>query len=105
MNLTLLALDGQGIGVAPVVRTAALPPEPPPGAAPGRPRAWEDWGPWSRCSRSCTARRYRACSAAELCGREVLKEQAFCYVDGGYCHGWLKKRATLQQRGKTDCAV
>lgn len=58
---------------------------------------WSDWGPWSRCSRSCTVRRYRACADEAQCGRDVLRDQAYCFVEGGFCHGWLQKKALLQQ--------
>ncbi|XP_052128519.1 coagulation factor XII [Frankliniella occidentalis] len=85
LNLTLTAAD------PPPVR--ALPREAPAAA----PHLWGEWGPWSHCSRSCTARRYRTCAHEPLCGREVLKDQAYCYVHGGFCHGWLQKKALQQQ--------
>ncbi|KAK3912873.1 hypothetical protein KUF71_022327, partial [Frankliniella fusca] len=87
LNLTLTGAE------PPPVRAGSPGPAGPAGA-----HLWGEWGPWSRCSRSCTARRYRTCAQEALCGAEVLKDQAFCYVHGGFCHGWLQKKALQQQQ-------
>ncbi|KAK7084715.1 hypothetical protein SK128_023621 [Halocaridina rubra] len=54
---------------------------------------------WSRCTRSCTARRFRQCLYEDLCGTEPLVENAFCYAPGSKCEKEVMKY--LKREGYT----
>ncbi|KAF4516915.1 hypothetical protein B566_EDAN008004 [Ephemera danica] len=50
------------------------------------------WSRWSPCTKTCTTRRYRWCKKPAICGNDVEREEAFCYVKGSFCHKWIFKR-------------
>ncbi|KAH8397498.1 hypothetical protein KR222_008324 [Zaprionus bogoriensis] len=52
-------------------------------------RIYSKWSRWSKCSPKCTTRRYKKCRNTEHCGREVLREIAYCYTEGSFCQQWL----------------
>ncbi|XP_055372000.1 uncharacterized protein LOC129605984 [Condylostylus longicornis] len=53
-------------------------------------RAYSKWSEWSKCSTKCTTRRYKKCRIRDICGREVLREIAYCYTEGSFCQQWLQ---------------
>ncbi|XP_032598940.1 uncharacterized protein LOC6557425 [Drosophila grimshawi] len=53
-------------------------------------RMYSKWSRWSKCSPKCTTRRYKKCRIREQCGREVLREIAYCYTEGSFCQQWLQ---------------
>ncbi|KAH8240235.1 hypothetical protein KR032_012359 [Drosophila birchii] len=55
-----------------------------------RRRIYSKWSRWTRCSPKCTTRRYKKCRISDQCGREVLREIAYCYTEGSFCQQWLQ---------------
>ncbi|XP_017043372.1 uncharacterized protein LOC108089546 [Drosophila ficusphila] len=55
-----------------------------------RRRVYSKWSRWSKCSPKCTTRRYKKCRLNDQCGREVLREIAYCYTEGSFCQQWLQ---------------
>ncbi|XP_065359756.1 uncharacterized protein LOC135953707 [Calliphora vicina] len=53
-------------------------------------RIYSKWSRWTKCSPKCTTRRYKKCRVREQCGREVLREIAYCYTEGSFCQQWLQ---------------
>ncbi|KAG8225007.1 hypothetical protein J437_LFUL006018 [Ladona fulva] len=64
------------------------------------PRLYGRWSRWSPCSRSCTTQRFRWCKKPLQCGSDVIREEAYCYVEGSFCHRWIHRR--IQQKTNTD---
>ncbi|XP_034481725.1 uncharacterized protein LOC117787336 [Drosophila innubila] len=62
----------------------------PDGLLPRHRRIYSKWSRWTRCSPKCTTRRYKKCRVSEQCGREVLREIAYCYTEGSFCQQWLQ---------------
>ncbi|XP_030570030.1 uncharacterized protein LOC115769378 [Drosophila novamexicana] len=62
----------------------------PDGLLPRHRRLYSKWSRWSKCSPKCTTRRYKKCRISEQCGREVLREIAYCYTEGSFCQQWLQ---------------
>ncbi|KAL9910555.1 uncharacterized protein ACN427_005164 isoform 2-T13 [Glossina fuscipes fuscipes] len=58
-------------------------------------RIYSKWSRWTKCSPKCTTRRYKKCRLREQCGREVLREIAYCYTERSFCQQWLQ--AQLQK--------
>ncbi|XP_058982368.1 uncharacterized protein LOC131804075 [Musca domestica] len=52
-------------------------------------RIYSKWSRWTKCTPKCTTRRYKKCRVREQCGREVLREIAYCYTEGSFCQQWL----------------
>ncbi|RVE47080.1 hypothetical protein evm_008264 [Chilo suppressalis] len=59
-------------------------------------RGFSPWSAWSSCSRRCTTVRRRYCQRSMFCGRKVIKQSAYCYVEGSYCQHWIRTR--MQRR-------
>ncbi|XP_017071315.1 uncharacterized protein LOC108107983 [Drosophila eugracilis] len=55
-----------------------------------RRRVYSKWSRWTKCSPKCTTRRYKKCRITDQCGREVLREIAYCYTEGSFCQQWLQ---------------
>ncbi|XP_072940607.1 uncharacterized protein [Epargyreus clarus] len=55
-------------------------------------RGLSPWSPWSTCSRKCTTVRRRFCQKRALCGRKVIRQSAYCYLEGSYCQVWIRSR-------------
>lgn len=47
------------------------------------------WSRWSKCSSKCTTRRTKRCRAKQFCGNDVVREVAYCYTEGSFCHEWI----------------
>ncbi|XP_043646666.1 uncharacterized protein LOC122615685 [Drosophila teissieri] len=60
------------------------------GIALRRRRVYSKWSRWTKCSPKCTTRRYKKCRIIDQCGREVLREIAYCYTEGSFCQQWLQ---------------
>ncbi|XP_037930821.1 uncharacterized protein LOC119665663 [Teleopsis dalmanni] len=60
------------------------------GLTPKHRRLYSKWSRWTKCSPKCTTRRYKKCRVREQCGREVLREIAYCYTEGSFCEQWLQ---------------
>ncbi|XP_047514997.1 transmembrane protease serine 9 [Pieris napi] len=61
------------------------------------------WTSWSTCSKKCTTVRKRHCQKWTICGRKVIKQSAYCYLEGSYCHLWI--RAKMHRRKGQDYQV
>ncbi|XP_071440074.1 uncharacterized protein [Hetaerina americana] len=63
-------------------------------------RLYGRWSRWSPCSRSCTTQRFRWCKRPLHCGSDVVREEAYCYVEGSFCHRWIHRQ--IQQQPDTE---
>ncbi|XP_046392049.1 uncharacterized protein LOC124160270 [Ischnura elegans] len=63
-------------------------------------RLYGRWSRWSPCSRSCTTQRFRWCKRPLHCGADVIREEAYCYVEGSFCHRWIHRQ--IQQQPDTE---
>lgn len=50
---------------------------------------YSKWSNWTKCTRSCTTQRYKHCRKKGTCKKNVIKETAYCYVEGSPCHRWI----------------
>ncbi|KAI4472572.1 hypothetical protein M0802_008841 [Mischocyttarus mexicanus] len=64
------------------------------------------WSKWSPCTRLCTTQRHRQvdklpiprylkrmwCRKPGICGRDVIRESAYCYVEGSFCQRWIHRK-------------
>ncbi|KAM0728427.1 Serine protease 1 [Formica fusca] len=50
------------------------------------------WSKWSPCTRLCTTQRHRWCRKPGICGRDVIRESAYCYVEGSFCQRWIHRK-------------
>ncbi|XP_011140391.2 coagulation factor X isoform X1 [Harpegnathos saltator] len=50
------------------------------------------WSKWSPCTRLCTTQRHRWCRKPGICGRDVIRESAYCYVEGSFCQKWIHRK-------------
>ncbi|XP_055842942.1 uncharacterized protein LOC129909848 isoform X1 [Episyrphus balteatus] len=60
-------------------------------------RVYSKWSKWTKCTPKCTTRRYKKCRIREQCGREVLREIAYCYTEGSFCQQWLQAQLQKSQ--------
>lgn len=63
---------------------------------------YDDWSPWSACTRSCKKRRYRTCSLKRWCRNTILLEEKKCYVSGGSCKKKEKDDDGNQEEGEEE---
>ncbi|XP_023245938.1 plasma kallikrein [Copidosoma floridanum] len=49
------------------------------------------WSKWSECTKSCTTHRRRWCRMPGFCWKEVIRQSAYCYVEGSYCQKWISR--------------
>ncbi|XP_026486070.2 transmembrane protease serine 9 [Vanessa tameamea] len=54
------------------------------------------WSTWTRCSRKCTTIRRRHCLKPAVCGRKVIRQSAYCYLEDSFCYQWIRGR--MQRR-------
>ncbi|CAH2075317.1 unnamed protein product, partial [Iphiclides podalirius] len=66
-------------------------------------RGFSSWGPWSSCSQKCTTVRRRYCQKWALCGNKVIRQSAYCYLEGSYCHLWIRNR--MQRRKDPEYSI
>ncbi|XP_011500190.1 PREDICTED: coagulation factor IX [Ceratosolen solmsi marchali] len=50
------------------------------------------WSKWSPCTRSCTTQRHRWCRIPGLCWKDVIRQSAYCYIEGSYCQRWIRRK-------------
>lgn len=55
-------------------------------------RHYGKWSKWSPCTRLCTTQRHRWCRKPGICGRDVIRESAYCYVEGSFCQRWIHRK-------------
>ncbi|EFN72139.1 Coagulation factor X [Camponotus floridanus] len=55
-------------------------------------RHYGKWSKWSPCTRLCTTQRHKWCRKPGICGRDVIRESAYCYVDGSFCQRWINRK-------------
>lgn len=61
-----------------------------------RKRVYSKWSRWTICSKSCQTQRYRWCKKMEVCGNEVIRQTAYCYMEGTECEGWIQSAIPFQ---------
>ncbi|CAB3243509.1 unnamed protein product, partial [Arctia plantaginis] len=59
-------------------------------------RGFSQWSSWTICSKRCITVRRRNCLKRAICGRQVVRQSAYCYMEGSYCHQWI--RGKMQRR-------
>ncbi|CAG4937724.1 unnamed protein product [Colias eurytheme] len=60
------------------------------------------WSGWSTCSKKCMTVRKRHCQKWTICGRKVIKQSAYCYLEGSYCHLWIRGKMHRKDQGHTE---
>ncbi|XP_028041354.1 trypsin-3 [Bombyx mandarina] len=60
-------------------------------------RGFSQWSSWTNCSRKCTTVRRRRCMKRSICGRKIVKHSAYCYLEGSFCHTWIRNRMQKRQ--------
>ncbi|XP_076636759.1 uncharacterized protein LOC143349409 [Colletes latitarsis] len=63
------------------------------------------WSKWSPCTRLCTTQRHRWCKKPGICGRDVIRETAYCYVEGSFCQRWIHRKIRGSQEEDSDDIV
>lgn len=63
------------------------------------------WSRWSPCTRLCTTQRHRWCKKPGICGRDVIRESAYCYVEGSFCQRWIHRKIRGSQEEDGDDIV
>ncbi|XP_068630670.1 vitamin K-dependent protein C [Battus philenor] len=66
-------------------------------------RGFSPWGAWSVCSQRCATVRRRFCQNKAICGNKVVKQSAYCYLEGSYCHLWIRNK--MQRRKDPEYSV
>ncbi|XP_038210334.1 transmembrane protease serine 12 [Zerene cesonia] len=59
------------------------------------------WSSWTTCSKKCMTVRKRHCQKWTICGRKVIKQSAYCYLEGSYCHLWIRGKMHRKDQGYT----
>ncbi|XP_053602824.1 vitamin K-dependent protein C isoform X2 [Plodia interpunctella] len=59
-------------------------------------RGFSPWTEWTSCSKKCTTVRRRFCQRPAICGKKVLRQSAYCYLEGSFCQHWIRGR--MQRR-------
>ncbi|XP_015605863.1 plasminogen isoform X2 [Cephus cinctus] len=65
-------------------------------------RLYGKWSKWSPCTRSCTTQRHRLCRKPGVCRLGIIRESAYCYVEGSFCQRWIHRRIRGSQEDDTD---
>lgn len=63
------------------------------------------WSKWSPCTRLCTTQRHRWCKKPGICGRDVIRESAYCYVEGSFCQRWIHRKIRGSHEEDSDDIV
>lgn len=63
------------------------------------------WSKWSPCTKLCTTQRHRWCKKPGICGRDVIRESAYCYVEGSFCQRWIRMKISGIQEEDSDDVV
>ncbi|XP_076662265.1 uncharacterized protein LOC143365721 [Halictus rubicundus] len=63
------------------------------------------WSKWSPCTRLCTTQRHRWCKKPGICGRDVIRQSAYCYVEGSFCQKWIHRKIRGRQEEDSDDIV
>ncbi|KAK0164428.1 hypothetical protein PV328_003059 [Microctonus aethiopoides] len=61
-----------------------------------------NWSKWSPCTRFCTTQRRRWCKKPGFCNRDVIRESAYCYVDGSFCQSWIYRKIQRDHKDDTN---
>ncbi|XP_014609946.1 PREDICTED: coagulation factor VII isoform X1 [Polistes canadensis] len=63
------------------------------------------WSRWSPCTRLCTTQRHRWCRKPGICGRDVIRESAYCYVEGSFCQRWIHRKIRGSREEDNDDVI
>nr|XP_050846997.1 coagulation factor VII isoform X1 [Vespula vulgaris]XP_050846998.1 coagulation factor VII isoform X1 [Vespula vulgaris]XP_050846999.1 coagulation factor VII isoform X1 [Vespula vulgaris] len=63
------------------------------------------WSKWSPCTRLCTTQRHRWCRKPGICGRDVIRESAYCYVEGSFCQRWIHRKIRGSREEDNDDVI
>ncbi|KAF7410331.1 hypothetical protein HZH68_004712 [Vespula germanica] len=73
------------------------------------------WSKWSPCTRLCTTQRHRQvdefailmqwCRKPGICGRDVIRESAYCYVEGSFCQRWIHRKIRGSREEDNDDVI
>ncbi|XP_066586306.1 coagulation factor X isoform X2 [Prorops nasuta] len=63
------------------------------------------WSKWSSCTRLCTTQRHRWCRKPGICGRDVIRESAYCYVEGSFCQRWIQRKFRGSQEDDDEDSI
>ncbi|OAD61317.1 Coagulation factor X [Eufriesea mexicana] len=50
------------------------------------------WSKWSPCTTLCTTQRHKWCKKPGICGHNMIRESAYCYVEGSFCQRWIHRK-------------
>ncbi|XP_046979680.1 coagulation factor X [Schistocerca americana] len=59
-------------------------------------RLFGRWSRWSDCSDSCTTHRTRWCKRPPMCGADIVREEAYCYMENSSCQRWIQRHIWRQ---------
>ncbi|CAB0034188.1 unnamed protein product [Trichogramma brassicae] len=62
------------------------------------------WSKWSSCTRSCTTQRLKWCKIPGLCAKDVVRQTAYCYIEGSYCQRWIRRKIHQHYEGNSNAA-
>lgn len=65
--------------------------------------SYSKWSRWTKCSPKCTTRRFKKCKpyARHICGNDVIREIAYCYIEGSFCEEWISSQISKVEETTT----
>lgn len=67
------------------------------------PPSYTKWSKWTKCTPKCTTRRFKKCKphARHICGNDVIREIAYCYIEGSFCEEWINSQLSRLEQATT----